>query len=58
MLVRSVIIDNEMQVQFGWRFGIDLVQEANELLMSMPRHAITDHSDRWPTLRVGFLFFR
>lgn len=39
----SVIIHDQVQVQFGRRFGVDLLQEADEFLMPVAREAIADH---------------
>ena len=39
MLVRGIVIDDQMQIQFWRRFLIDLLQELNPFLVSMTRHA-------------------
>src|SRR3989304_3306405 len=43
MLVGSVIVHDQMQVEFGRRLGIDLLEETDELLMPMARQAVPDH---------------
>ncbi len=35
MLVRSVVIDDEMHIEPRWNVGVDLLQEAEELLVSV-----------------------
>ena len=40
MLVRTVVINHEMHFEFGRDIGIDLLQEAKELLMSVPCPAL------------------
>ena len=42
MLVRPVVVHNQMQHALGQRLGVDLLQEPDELLMPMPRHAVAD----------------
>lgn len=37
MLMGSVIVHDQVQVQFGRRFGVDLLQEADEFLMPVVR---------------------
>ena len=44
MLVGSIVVHDKMQIEFGRGFSVDLFEEADEFLMPMPRHAITDHS--------------
>ena len=44
MIVRSIVVHDKMQIEFGRGFRVDLFEEADEFLMPMPRHAITDHS--------------
>ena len=44
MLVGGVVIDNQVQVQVRWGFAIDLVEEADKLLMPVSTHALADHS--------------
>ena len=40
MFMRSVIVDNKMQVQIRWSLDIDQLQEPDEFPMPVPRHAI------------------
>lgn len=40
MLVYGVIVDNQMQIEFGGRFSVDLFQESERFLMPMLRHAL------------------
>ncbi len=42
MLVRPVVVDDQMQVQIQWCLDVDQLQEADEFLMPMPRHAIAN----------------
>ena len=42
MLVSGVIVDDQMQLALGWGFAVDLVEEADELLMPMAAHALAD----------------
>ena len=42
MLVRGVVVDDQMQIQFRRRFRVDLLQELDPFLMPMPRHALGD----------------
>ncbi len=39
MLVRCIVIDDQMEIQFWRRFRIDLLQEPNPFLVPMPWHA-------------------
>ena len=39
VLVRGIVVDDQMQIQFWRRFRINLLQELNPFLMPMPRHA-------------------
>ena len=41
MLVRTVVVDDEMKLLSGRGFGVDLLEEANELLMPMAWHAVS-----------------
>ena len=43
VLVGPVVVHDEMQTEFGRSFDIDLLEEAEELLMPMTRHAVADH---------------
>lgn len=40
MLMRTVIVYDEVELKGGRGLGIDFFEKSNELLMSMPRHAI------------------
>jgi len=42
MLVRGVIVDDQMQVQVGRSTGVNLLEKLDPLLMPMPLHAISD----------------
>ena len=42
MLVRGVVIDDGVDGEFGRRSGIDDVEEADELLMTMMLHALAE----------------
>src|SRR5579862_625726 len=42
VLVGGVVVDDDMDGPFGWRSGIDDVEEADELLMAMALHALAD----------------
>lgn len=43
MLVGFIVVHDQMQVDLGRGFGVDLFEEADEFLMPMPRHAVADH---------------
>ena len=43
MFVGRVVIRDEVQIEFGRGFDIDLVEEADEFLMPVARHAFADH---------------
>jgi len=43
MLVCPVIVHDEMQVELGRGLGIDFLEETDEFLMPMPRHAVANH---------------
>src|SRR5665213_2255494 len=43
MVVRPVVVDDQVQVESCWCLNVDLLEESNELLMAMARHAVTDH---------------
>src|SRR3970282_62231 len=43
MLVSSIVVHDQMQVDIGGGLGVYPVEESNELLMPMTRHAIADH---------------
>ncbi len=40
--VCGVVIDDQMQVQFRGRFGVDLLEELDPRLMAVPGHAFGD----------------
>lgn len=42
VLVRGVVVHNQMQVQLRRRLGVDLFQELDPLLMPVPRQAVGD----------------
>src|SRR5687767_6067741 len=42
VFVRAVVVGDEVQVQIGRRLSIDLLEELDPLLMTMPRHAPGD----------------
>lgn len=42
VFVRAVVVDDEMQHEMGCRLGIDFLQEPDEFLVPMPRHAVAD----------------
>ena len=42
VLVRSIIVDDKMQVQIWRSFDIDQLQKPNKFLMPVARHAIAD----------------
>jgi hypothetical protein len=43
MLVRRIIVDDQVEFPPGWGFSVDLIEEADEFLMPMARHALADH---------------
>src|SRR6266478_5289027 len=42
MLVRRVVVDDQMQLPVGRGLAIDFVEKADELLMPMALHALAD----------------
>ena len=42
MLMRRIIVHNEVHLLLGWGFSIDFVEKTDELLMPMTAHALTD----------------
>ena len=40
VLMRGIVIDNHMEVEFGWDIGLDMAQKRQELLMTMTRLAL------------------
>ena len=42
MFVCGVIVDDDVNCQFGGRSGVNNVEEANELLMAMAHHALVN----------------
>lgn len=43
MFMRAIIIHDQMEIEFGGSCGVDFLQESDELLMPMARHAVSDH---------------
>lgn len=43
MLVGSIIVHDQMQTQFGRRLAVDPLEEPDEFLVPVPRHAVADH---------------
>src|SRR5215203_1703897 len=43
MLVGGVVIDNQVQVQIRRGLAVDLIEEADELLVPVSAHALADH---------------
>ena len=43
VLVSPVIVHDEMQVEVLWRLSVNFLKKANELLMSMAGHTVTDN---------------
>ncbi len=44
VLVRRVVVDNQMQARFAWRLRVNQSQELDPLLVSVTRHARADQS--------------
>ena len=44
MLVSGVVVDHRVDQLAGWDVALDGVEEADELLMPVALHAVTDHS--------------
>ena len=42
MFVRPVVVDDQMQIEAGRGLGVDSLEEPDELLMPMARHAVAD----------------
>jgi hypothetical protein len=42
MLVRGIVVDDQMHLPSGRGFAVDLVEEADELLMPVAAHALAD----------------
>lgn len=42
VLVGPIVVYNQMQIEFGPRRCVDLLEEPDEFLVSMPRHAVAD----------------
>src|SRR5258708_16219487 len=42
MLMRRVVVDDQVQLPLGRSLPVDLVEEADELLMPMAAHALAD----------------
>ena len=43
VLVGRVIVHDDMQIEFGRGLDVDLLEETDELLMPMARHAVANH---------------
>ncbi len=43
MFMRPIIIHDQVEIEFERGLGVDFLKEADELLMPMARHAISDH---------------
>ena len=43
MFVRAVVIHDQMEIESRRCFAVDLLEEADELLVSMARHTVADH---------------
>ena len=43
MLVGGVVIYDQVQVQSRWCLAVDLVEQADELLVPVAAHALADH---------------
>jgi hypothetical protein len=54
MIVRGVIVDNQMHCPRGWGLAVDLVEEADELLMPVAARALTDDDRPERTAISGF----
>ena len=46
LLVRGVVVDDQMDVQLGWHAVIDMTEKGQEFLMPMARLALRDHFSR------------
>ena len=46
VFVRTVVVDNRMDLEVSRHSSVDLTQEAEEFLMPMTRFASAEHSDR------------
>jgi hypothetical protein len=44
MFVRGVVVDDQVQIEFGRRLGVDFLEKLQPLLMTMPRHALGDQA--------------
>src|SRR5262245_8165278 len=42
MLMRRIVVDDQVQLSAGRGFAVDLVEEADEFLMPVARHALAD----------------
>ena len=43
MLVRAVIVHDQMQLDLPWKLLVELFEKFQKLLVPMPRIALTDH---------------
>ena len=44
VLVGCVVVDDQVQVQIVRRLGVDLLEEFDEFLVAVPRHALPDQT--------------
>src|SRR5258706_8453032 len=44
MFMGGVVVDDQVKVEPWWGFSIDFVEESDPFLMSMARHALTNHA--------------
>ena len=42
VLMGRIVVDDKVEVQIGRRLGVDLLEELDELLVAVPRHALPD----------------
>src|SRR5580704_11062019 len=42
VLVRRIVVDDQVQLRSGRGLAVDLIEEADEFLMPMARHALAD----------------
>ena len=44
----AVIVHDEVDIEVRGHVGVDVLQEAEELLMTVPSLALGEHLGRWP----------